>query len=269
MTIETFVVDAFTDKAFGGNPAGVCLCKEDIGERLMQSIAAELRHSETAFIRQSDNDENHFHIRYFTPTTEIAFCGHATLASSKLILDKLEKKEISFQTHNGLSLKATKKGNDVMMLFPLYGIVDYPFNGALLKALGIEAPLRTGYAAELNMLMIHVSHPDQLQNLRPDYAAMIASSNEIKEVVVTAAGSAGYDFYSRCFCPWIGIDEDPVTGASHSVLAKYWSNLLKKKTMKAYQCSERGGYLHLNITATNQLQVTSNAVIVLEGKMHV
>lgn len=268
MIIKTYIIDAFTNESFKGNPAGVCLLENPIDVAVMQSIANELNHSETAFLQQDKNNGNHFTIRYFTPTTEIAFCGHASLASAKMILDILMRPEVFFTTHHNLKLHASKTGNDIQMKFPLYDTTPYKPDAILYKALGVSFSVETRYARELNMLLIQVADKQTLLNLQPDYALLKTTSHEIKEVVVTSRSSdVDYDFYSRCFCPWIGIDEDPVTGASHSVLAKYWGDMFDKKEMSAYQCSARGGSMKLRIIADDQLEVISNATIVLEGNI--
>lgn len=267
MKIKTFIVDAFTDEPFRGNPAGVCLPYKQIDIEMMQSIATELNLSETAFLFKNNN--NDYTIRYFTPTTEIDFCGHATLASSKVILDKLGNEIVNFTTPKGLELNAKREGGYIKMKFPLYETTDFIPNEALFDAFGIEKSMPTRFAQDLDMLIIEVNDKQTLLDIKPNYQKAIESSKTIKEVVVTAkSDDKDYDFYSRCFCPWIGINEDPVTGASHSVLAKYWGNILRKKEMSAYQLSDRGGFLKLNLISDKELEVRSNAQIVFEGEMN-
>jgi PhzF family phenazine biosynthesis protein len=267
--MKTFIVDAFTGKAFKGNPAGVCLLEKEADEGLMQSIAAELNLSETAFIKVSEHDKAEYAIRYFTPTTEIAFCGHATLASSKLVLHHLQMTKVNFTTAHKLKITATTDGEDINMLFPLYNTVDYIPSSKLFAAFGIGKPIAAKYAEELEMLIIEVENKEVLLNINPDYVKAVQVPDKIKELVVTAkSADAEYDFYSRCFCPWIGINEDPVTGAAHSVLAKYWGNILGKTEMKAFQASKRGGYLHLKIINETTLEVKSKAVIVFSGELN-
>ncbi|GAA0890744.1 PhzF family phenazine biosynthesis protein [Fulvivirga kasyanovii] len=271
MKISTYIIDAFTDEAFKGNPAGVCLAESQLPDKTMQAIAGELNLSETAFLLQNEQDKNVFSIRYFTPTVEIPFCGHATLASAKLVLDVLKNDQVEFVTGHALHLFAwPETGGRIKMKFPLYETVDYQTDNSLYHALGISFPVNTRFAKALDMLLIEVENKQLLESLTPDYPQLLASTDTVKEVVVTAKSDDDeYDFYSRCFCPWIGINEDPVTGAAHSVLAKYWGNLLDKKEMKAYQVSKRGGYLQLKITSDTELEVISQAHVVLEGTMHV
>lgn len=269
MKIKVFIVDAFTAQPFRGNPAGVCLLEKELAVTSMQAIANELNHSETAFLVPSLEDNNTFHIRYFTPTVEVPFCGHATLASSTIALQKLGLYTVNFLTHHGLHLSAKINGDEITMRFPLYDTVPYTVSDNFLKALGLVEPVTVRYAKDLDMVLLHIESPDVLQHLQPDFQQLVTAAPEVKELVVTSTSpSEQFDFYSRCFCPWIGINEDPVTGAAHTVLAKYWSILLAKKTLSAYQCSKRGGYLKLVVLSETELEVTSAAHIVLEGEMN-
>lgn len=269
MRIDTFIVDAFTDKTFSGNPAGVCLLEIKITEETMQSIASEINLSETAFLTKKKNSEQ-YSIRYFTPTTEIDFCGHATLASSKIIFDLFGKEYVEFETEKGLLVSAKTEGDYIKMNFPIYHLKDYKLNEKLFDAFGIVNPIEFGYCDELDMLLIEVEDKQSLLNINPDFQKALTSSETIKEVVITSKSEdKEYDFYSRCFCPWIGINEDPVTGASHSLLANYWSRKLNKCSMSAYQLSSRGGFLNLKIIDESSLEVFSNAKIVLEGKIRI
>jgi PhzF family phenazine biosynthesis protein len=268
MQIKTFIIDAFTDKPFSGNPAGVCLVETEIDEKTMQAIASELNLSETAFLSQKSTDEK-YSIRYFTPTVEIDFCGHATLASAKLILDKLGKKNVEFITRRELKVSANIQEGYIKMKFPLYDALDYIPNQELFDAFGIVNPISSKYCKELDMLLIEVNNKENLLAITPDFQKALQSSQSIKELVVTTKSQdKEYDFYSRCFCPWIGINEDPVTGASHSILAKYWGKKLNKRIMSAFQLSNRGGFLNLKIDDAGGLEVFSHAQIIFEGKLN-
>ncbi|WP_422359524.1 PhzF family phenazine biosynthesis protein [Reichenbachiella sp.] len=268
MKIKAFTVDSFTDKPFQGNPAGVCLLDTAISEDLMQSIAKEFNLSETAFVLKNDHQNNHYSIRYFTPTVEIDFCGHATLAASKVLMSEEKHDYVNFTTHKALKLSATKEEESVLMNFPLFDTKAYKVNQRLLDAFGITNPMAIQFAEALDMLVIEVENKEALLAIKPDYQEALESSDQVKELVVTTKSEDNdFDFYSRCFCPWIGINEDPVTGASHSVLAKYWSEKLNRKELSAYQLSERGGYLDLKITDPSTLEVRSNACIVFKGSL--
>ncbi len=267
--MKIFIIDAFTDKPFTGNPAGVCILEKAIDVALMQSIACELNASETAFLLASGQNENEYSIRYFTPTVEIAFCGHATLASAKLVLHHLQNDNVNFITAHHLKISGARDGEDIIMQFPLYDAVDCEPSSKLLAAFGIDKPIAAKYAEALEMLVIEVENKEMLLSIEPDYFKALQVPDCVKELVVTTrSADEKYDFYSRCFCPWIGINEDPVTGAAHSVLAKYWSKILGKTEMKAWQASKRGGYLQLKIMNESTLQVTSRAVIVFSAVLN-
>jgi PhzF family phenazine biosynthesis protein len=269
MPIKTYIIDAFTAVPFKGNAAGVCLLDTMIDATTMQNIASELNLSETAFLLQDKADENHFSIRYFTPTTEIAFCGHATLAASKLIFDRLGRSKIQLTTFHKLGLQATQEGDGIRMVFPVYEshtISHYP---ALYRAIGIESPLDCRFGKEIKLLLLEVSDLQALNAIKPDFAALRASTDDFLAVVVTAKSKdPDQDYYLRCFCPWLGIDEDPVTGSIQSVLAKYWADRLGKTELRAYQSSKRGGAMQIKVQ-TDHLEVTGQAQIIFEGTMNI
>ncbi|MFD2909107.1 PhzF family phenazine biosynthesis protein [Flavobacterium ardleyense] len=264
--MKVYIIDAFTTEAFKGNPAGVCIVEDEILVETMQSIASELNLSETAFISRFNDSESDYSIRFFTPTVPIDFCGHATLAAAKVILQKTGNSEVNFTTLHNLKISAKSSGATIEMNFPLYDSVAYSPNEDLYDALGIVNPVATKYAKELDMVVIEVADKDALLKLQPDFAQLANTSKRYKAVIVTAKSEdVSYDFYSRCFCSWIGIDEDPVTGSSHSILAKYWSKILNKKEMVAFQASKRGGSMQLKIVNDKELEVISNAKIMVEG----
>lgn len=266
MQIKTFVIDAFTDTPFSGNPAGICWLEAPLPVETMQSIAAEINLSETGFIRQSETDATHYSIRYFTPTVEIPFCGHATLAASKLILQKRNLPAVHFTTFHGLKLSAGTVGKSVRMVFPLYQTLPHTASQALLSAVGIEQTMNIHFSPDIDMLLIEVADKKMVMDLTPDFVKMLQAPDAVKVVVVTTRSTdAQHDFYSRCFCPWLGINEDPVTGAVHTALASYWGKKLGKTSMNAFQCSKRGGFMHLHIVDQQTLEVTSEAQIMIEG----
>jgi PhzF family phenazine biosynthesis protein len=271
MKIKIYIIDSFTSEPFKGNPAGVCLLEQELPVNTMQAIATELNLSETAFIKQHATDDTKFSIRYFTPTVEINFCGHATLAAAKLILHRLKKEQVIFTTHHQLVITAISEGETIKMEFPLYDTVEYMPNKKLYDAFGIKEPISSRFSKELNMLVIELKDEKTLSNIQPNYINALQSTTELKGLTLTciATNSTVYDFYSRSFWPWVGINEDPVTGAAHAVLAKYWGNKLHKTEMQAYQLSKRGGAMKLKIKNDRQLEVISNATIVIEGIMEI
>lgn len=269
MILQTYIIDAFTKEVFKGNPAGVVLLNEKLNPSTMQSIAGEINLSETAFLMRDITHPHLFSIRYFTPSTEVPFCGHATLAASKLALDRMGLPKVEFITHHQLTLSAVVEGDSIAMKFPLYPTEEFLPANALYEALGIHEPGTTRFAKDVNMLLIELPNSDELRGLKPDFGKLRAAGSFNNVIVTARSYDNEFDFYSRCFCPNIGIDEDPVTGAAHTVLAGYWSKKLGKKEMKAYQLSKRGGYMDLSIVGDTELKVKSDARIVLEGTMHI
>ena len=260
------MVDSFTCEPFKGNPAGVCLLDKQLLEQIMQSIAIEVNLSETAFVIPV---EDHFAIRYFSPIMEIPLCGHATLASAKVLFEKnIDLKEINFQTAAGLHLQAARNGDKVSLKFPNYGVIDREVPQALLDALGIMEVLFTAYNVENLELMIEIEDADILRNLQPDFAAMKASISDISGVVITAKSKQDdFDFESRYFWPWSGGNEDPVTGATHTFLTAYWAKKLGKEQLLAFQCSARTGILEVEVLNDEQILITGDARIIIKGEL--
>lgn len=266
MKIETYIVDSFTDTLFAGNPAGVCLLQEDLPEARMLSIAQELNLSETAFVRQKG--PNQYSIRFFSPKMEIPLCGHATLASAKIIASKqLEAKAITFTNIDGLELPVTMKGEHLTMEFPVYATHPTEVGADMLAALGIGSIKHAAFNKELAMVLLELADSRDLRSLTPDFQALVKTHSAIRGVLITAASKLPeYDFESRYFWPWSGSDEDPVTGATHTFLVKYWSDKTGKTKMKSYQCSARGGFMDVELKE-GKLYITSEAKIVLEGSL--
>lgn len=263
----TYIVDSFTDAPFKGNPAGVCLLESEMEESQMLSIAQELNLSETAFVLPS---EHGFSIRYFSPVMEIPLCGHATLAASKVLYERGQKDDIIFITHSNLELKIQQSGEAIVMQFPIYQTEKAEAPKPLLAALGIKEMVNCEYNNETNILIVEIANTDDLAALSPDFAALITTHDSIHGVSVTAASKDGmYDFHSRYFWPWSGSDEDPVTGATHTFLANYWSKRLNKKKMKSFQASKRSGFMELEIVDETTLLIKGQAVIVFEGNLRI
>lgn len=264
--MKTYIVDSFTDHAFKGNPAGVCLAEAPVSEALMQSIATELGFSETAFVVPKPNGE-HFSIRYFSPIMEIPLCGHATLASSKVLFhqdSKLEK--IQFVTGHQVELNITRFGDRIQMEFPVYETEPRHVPQEVLMALGVDKSLNTCFNRETEIILVEIESTEALAQLRPDFPALVASISGIHGVLVTAAANDGaYDFHSRFFWPWTGGEEDPVTGGTHTFLTKYWSERLSKTKLKSFQSSARTGSMDLELSDDGKLLITADAVILLEG----
>lgn len=263
--IQTYIVDSFTAEAFKGNPAGVCLLEEALSESQMLSIAQELNLSETAFVLPKGDK---YGIRYFSPLMEIPLCGHATLAAAKILFDLHSLSHIDFRTQSGVELTVILSDGRVVMEFPTYEIEPAEVSEELLKALGISEVHNAFYNRENNMLMLEMSSIAELTSLAPDFAALIQSHDTINGVLVTAASRDNtYDFYSRYFWPWSGNNEDPVTGATHTFMAPFWSNKLNKTKLKSFQASKRTGSMELELLDDNKLLIHGHAVIVLRGTL--
>lgn len=268
--IEVYIVDSFTNERFKGNPAGVCLLNNELEENLMQAIAKELGLSETAFVKEALGD-NIYSIRYFSPKMEIPLCGHATLAASKVIFEKLEDvNSIDFKTVENLSLKIRRLRDEIEMKFPVYDTKPQGVPKKLLAALGIDEVANSEFNKETNILLIEINDAKLLQQLSPDFEALKQSHDTINGVLVTACSQKeNYDFESRYFWPWSGTNEDPVTGGTHTFLAKYWSLRLNKKKMNSYQCSERTGFMEVELIGDNHMTIKSQAQIVFKGEMRI
>lgn len=284
MQLSIFLVDAFTDKAFHGNPAAVCLLESELDEDLYQKIAAEMNLSETAFIQKKSHTDNFstsscFGLRWFTPTTEVPLCGHATLASAAVLfqLKGNLNSVLVFETLSG-DLLARQSADQIVLNFPLCSTIpqDLQEVKALVKAaVGDLTVQDVQYSSDTRKLLVRVSDIYQrsdLESLKVDPQTLLSAekSGKVKGVIVTLKGhtsqtATSFDFYSRYFAPWWGITEDPVTGSAHTVLSSYWSKQLGKKEMFAHQCSQRGGELQLSIRHDGRVDIAGQAVVVLKG----
>jgi PhzF family phenazine biosynthesis protein len=264
--IRTFIVDSFTDTPFKGNPAGVCIIGSQLRDEVMLQIAQELNLSETAFLSPLESG-NAFAIRYFSPKMEIPLCGHATLASAKVVFSVHKLNEVHFMNIQNLDLFAKQSNGQIVMEFPIYEMRPADAPPALLAALGIEAIKNSVYNEETKILLLEIGNPEELANLDPDFTALLRSHNSINGVLVTAPSAGeGYDFHSRYFWPWSGTNEDPVTGGTHTFLAKYWASRLGKTKMKSFQSSKRTGFMEVELVA-DKLRIHGQAVIVFEGRL--
>lgn len=268
-TITSFIIDSFTDAPFKGNPAAVCFVEDALSEAQMQNIATEFGLSETAFVQATE--AGHFSIRYFSPKMEIDLCGHATLAAIKALAHagRVET-SVRFMTGAGLELSADIKGEVIDMHFPVFSTVGAEAPKALCDALGLSGVINAEFCDGIKSLLIEIDDVDLLRKLIPDYSALVASHTGIDGVCVTArTGQDSYDFESRYFWPWSGTDEDPVTGSAHSMLALYWHRRLGKTSMRAFQCSARGGVMDLTLTPNERLIISAQAQVILKGELYI
>lgn len=262
MKIPIAIIDAFTNKPFGGNPAAVCLLEESISSEQMQKIAMEMNLSETAFVERTDESDL-FSLRWFTPILEIDLCGHATLASAFHMLHSgwaIPSKTIRFITKSG-ELRVKGGGEWLEMDFPLIPTYTEPhpyfkddFFGK--KIVGISE-LRKNWIIELEDF-------EAVETVKPDF--MVVSANSEEGIIITARGKEPYDIYSRFFGPNVGVNEDPVTGFAHCALMDYWHQKTGQFSLKAFQASSRGGVLHLE-KHDDRVLIKGQAVQVLLGEL--
>ena len=265
--MRTFIVDSFTDRPFHGNPAGVCFVESPLRDETMQQIAQELNASETAFLSPLDG-AGHYSVRFFSPKVEIPLCGHATLASAKVVFASYGRSEVHFRNTQNLDLVARAANQRIAMTFPVYDTHPAEAPPLLLRALGISSVRNVAFNRETKILLLEIATPAELASLSPDFQALLGSEAGTNGVLVTSpsSGGDGYDFHSRYFWPWSGTNEDPVTGGSHTFLAKYWSERLGKTRMRSFQASARSGFMDVELT-DGCVVITGQAIIVLEGKI--
>lgn len=282
--IPFFQVDAFTDEPFRGNPAGVCLLEASLPDSLLRAIASEINLSETAFVYRfsasaegasggqggvwdggSGSQAGTIPLRWFTPTVEVPLCGHATLAAAHVLLrERGWPSRVRFSTLSGVL--AVEEEGDGWLRMDLPSDPPLPASPppGLLEILGCPpgSPTFMGRKA----YVIRLEDEERLRALKPDFGALVKVSlgPTALGVIVTAEGCGETDFVSRFFGPWVGVDEDPVTGMAHTLLGPLWAEILGKRRMLARQVSARGGLLRLEL-ADDRVHLSGKAVTVLEG----
>ena len=274
--VPIYLIDAFTNEPFKGNPAVVCVLERPLATHVLQSIAAEMNLSETAFFYSLEEkplkESKTFSLRWFTPKVEMPLCGHATLATAAVLFYgiNISTNEVTFETKSG-KLIARKDKNGIALDFPAEKSVPVNPGPGLLEAMGIAGFKEAEYVERTGLLLISLLDENVVRNLKPNFEILKATptKKEIRGVIVTSRSRPPYDFVSRFFAPWIGIDEDPVTGSAHTILAAYWSRILGKKEMFAYQASQRGGTLTVRLRPnSDRIELIGNAVIVSRGELY-
>ena len=257
MSVPISVVDAFTDTAFRGNPAAVCQLEAAAPDRWMQSVAAEMNLAETAFLVSRGRGE--WDLRWFTPTVEVDLCGHATLASTHIL-----GQPARFHTRSGVLSCAPAAGGWIEMDFPALAPKAAAADAALLRALGTADV----YAVATSRfdLLVELGSAEAVRSLDPDLGALRSLGS--RGVIVTAPGdSEGIDMVSRFFAPGSGIDEDPVTGSAHCVLAPFWAARTGRTSLVGYQASRRGGTVRMRLEG-DRVILGGRAVTVWDGTLH-
>ena len=262
MRLPLYHIDAFvTEEPFSGNPAEVCPLAAWLPDAVMQAIAAENNLSETAFFVPEDGD---YRLRWFTPTTEVDLCGHATLASAFVIFRFLapDLRNVRFRTEKAGTLAVGRDGELLALDFPARPPEPCAVPGELAAALG-RAP--AAVLAARDYLAVY-DDPEAVAGLAPDFAAL--AQLDRFAVIVTAPGRGEIDFVSRFFAPAAGVAEDPVTGSAHCTLIPYWAARLGKTRLTARQISRRGGMLHCELRG-ERVAIAGRARLYLEGMIEI
>jgi PhzF family phenazine biosynthesis protein len=262
MNIPIFIVDAFTVKPFSGNPAAVCILENKKDGNWMQSVANEMNLSETAFLQPQKNG---FNLRWFTPTTEVDLCGHATIASAHILYEYgfyEEEETIELYTRSGTLTSSYDRGL-IELVMPKRKALPMEITEGIQNAFGI--PLLKAANIGEEFLLVEVSSEELIRSLEPNFKSI--SALPFLEVCITARGESDkYDFISRFFAPRLGINEDPVTGSSHCVLGTYWQEITGKNQFLAYQASPRGGEVEVKVLDTSTL-IGGRAITILRGDL--
>jgi PhzF family phenazine biosynthesis protein len=261
MRTKIFQLDAFTTRRFAGNPAAVMPMANFPDDTLMQAIAAENNLAETAFIVADGKD---YRLRWFTPMTEVPLCGHATLASAAVVMERLEpgRKSVVFHTASG-PLTVNSAAPRYIMNFPARPSEPTAPPTGLAEALGV-APNEV-LANDFNYMVV-IESAQALREIAPDMSALALVDRP--GILVTAPGDETYDFISRYFAPAKGIPEDPVTGSAHCMLAPYWAKRLGKTEFRAFQASQRGGEVLCRLVA-DRVELEGTCVFYLEGEVEI
>lgn len=254
-------VDSFSEKPFAGNPAGVCLLSVTKPDAWMQNVAAEMNLAATAFlVRQEDG----YGLRWFSPTTELALCGHGTLASTHVLWEEGHRPvhhPISFFTKSGL-LTAVREGAWINLDFPSQTETTTDAPDGLAEGLNVTP----SYVGKNRLdYLIEVANEAEVRTLQPDFTRL-ARLDARGFIVTSRSESAEYDFVSRFFAPSAGISEDPVTGSAHCCLGPFWAKRLNKNELTGYQASGRGGVVRVRMKG-ERVVLSGQAVTVLRGEL--
>ncbi|MDG2014474.1 MAG: PhzF family phenazine biosynthesis protein [Pirellulaceae bacterium] len=256
-----FQVDAFTCRAFSGNPAAVCLLKSAADVDWMQNVAAEMNLAETAFVFP---DGDRFQLRWFTPTVEVDLCGHATLATAHVLWETkhvAESDPCVFQSNSG-ELRAERIADQIQLDFPISPVAEKTAPPELLEALGV--PVQFVGMSQSDFL-VEVDSAATVRALKPDIQGFMNLG--VRGIIVTSRDETNeFDFISRFFAPAVGVDEDSVTGSAHCALGHYWMEKLKQSRFNAWQASPRGGGMQVSVEG-DRIKLMGQAVTVFRGEM--
>lgn len=259
---DLWLIDAFTDVPFRGNPAGVCWLDRPADPVWMQQLAMEMNQAETAFIRRSGEGLD---LRWFTPVAEVDLCGHATLAGTHFLRETGRLAGLAsarFATRSGVLTATPNPDGSISMDFPATPPEPEPAPPGLLEALGTSEGVVMSNRLPQPDLLVRLPRADAVHAVEPDMAGL--RRFPVRAVVVTAPGSGEIDFVSRVFAPRFGVDEDPVTGSAHCMLAPYWTREFGRTDLTGFQASPRGGRVRTSV-AGDRVLLTGTAVTVLRG----
>ncbi|MDR3031022.1 MAG: PhzF family phenazine biosynthesis protein [Holosporales bacterium] len=253
-----FLVDAFTDTPFSGNPAGVCFLKEYPSDKKLQNFSFYHSWSNTAFLKRLSEDT--FYIRWFAPLKEAPLCGHATLASAYVIFSNklVPKNVISFEYKGGYLKAELNKNETITMTFPakpIYECKNFPFS--VKEILGIDDYIKV--LKDDLIYFVVLKNAEAVKKVQPQLEAI--KKIDARAVAITAQGDAPFDFTARYFAPRVGISEDPVCGSMHCRLTPFWSRELGKSELLAFQASKRSGILNVKFEGDN-VKLTGRAIVV-------
>ncbi|WP_432195546.1 PhzF family phenazine biosynthesis protein [Streptomyces sp. bgisy027] len=275
--MDIFIVDAFTDRAFSGNPAGVVLLKSGFpGDGWLRDVAAEINLSEVAFLHPLPPAESgdcataDWALRWFTPVAEVSLCGHATLAAAHVLAGRgCDVDTVRFASRSGVLMARTGSDGSVTLDFPASPVVRAAAPGGLADVLGAP-PVSVWNTGELGDLLVELADERTVLELAPDQGGLARLGG--RGVIVTAAAdrtaSGRYDFVSRYFAPAYGVPEDPVTGSAHTALAPWWAQRLGRRELTGLQLSARRGTVITRVSSDRVL-LTGSATTVVSGKLHV
>ncbi|KUL22792.1 PhzF family phenazine biosynthesis protein [Streptomyces regalis] len=263
------IVDAFTDRPFAGNPAGVLLLDAFPEDDWLQNVATEVNHAETAFAHRLDaGGEADWALRWFTPVAEVAMCGHATLATAHVLHSTgAHDGPVRFATRSGVLVATPREDGSITLDFPTAPLTPVEVPDGVAEALGAEPLVAFDTGPNVGDLLIELADEKTVHALTPDHKALGAYSE--RGIIATARAedpTRGYDFVSRCFFPNVGIDEDPVTGSAHTALAPFWSERLGRAELTGLQASPRSGRVRTELSGDRTL-LSGRAVTVIEGEL--
>ncbi|QES40361.1 oxidoreductase [Streptomyces venezuelae] len=263
------VVDAFTDRPFAGNPAGVLLLDAFPDDTWLQNVAKEVNHAETAFAHPlPPGGDADWALRWFTPATEVDLCGHATLATAHVLhTTGAASGTVRFTTRSGVLTATAHEDGTLTLDFPTAPLTAAELPDGIAKALGAEPLLAYDTGPHTGDLLVELADEKTVRSLTPDHKALVRHSE--RGIIATARAedpARGYDFVSRCFFPRVGIDEDPVTGSAHTALAPFWSERLGRTELTGLQASARTGLVRTRLRGDRTL-LTGRAVTVIEGEL--